>query len=287
VGKKTYEKMKMKNLNLKNPYLLAPMHEVNDIAFRILCKKAGASLTYTGLLSPLSKQKLLLNDKPAIQIFAKNKTGIKEFIKKYDKNASLWDFNLGCPSKRAESCGVGSYLHSNIHEIEEILKEMRKSTKKPLTIKLRKSKNTKKIIEIAKNLCDAICIHPRTNDQGYSGSPDIEFARQLKKQTSLPLIYSGDVNESNAQDLLKDFDFLMIGRSAIGNPNIFAKITKSKEIKNPFFEYLKLAKKYNLDFTQIKFQAMNFTKGKEGASKMREKLSRTKTIEEIEKFLIN
>ena len=274
---------KIGNLKLKNPFLLAPMHEVNDIAFRTLCKKAGASLTYTGLLSPLSKQKLILDDKPAIQIFARNSKGIKEFIKKYDKQVSLWDFNLGCPSKRAESCGVGSYMHSNLNQIEEILKEIKKSTKKPITIKLRKSNNTEKIIEIAKNLCDAICIHPRTKEQGYSGLPDIEFAKQLKQKTSLPLIYSGDVNESNAQSLLKEFDFLMIGRSAIGNPNIFAKLTNKKQkIPITFKDYIKLAKKYKIDFTQIKFQAMNFTKGKEGARKAREKLSKAKSLEEIE-----
>ena len=277
--------MKIKNLNLKNPFLLAPMHEVNDIAFRLLCKKAGASLCYTGLLSPLSKQKLILDDKPAIQIFAKNPKGIKEFIKKYDKKVSLWDFNLGCPSKRAEACGVGSYMHSNLNQIEEILKEIRKSTKKPITIKLRKSNNAEEIIKIANKYCDAICIHPRTKEQGYSGLPDIEFAKQLKQITKLPLIYSGDVNESNAKALLKDFDFLMIGRSAIGNPCIFSRlIGKSSDIN--FMDYLKLAKKYKLDFTQIKFQTMNFTKGKEGASKIREKLSKTKNLEELEKIML-
>ena len=278
--------MKIKNLKLKNPFLLAPMHEVNDIAFRLLCKKAGASLCYTGLLSPLSKQKLILDDKPAIQIFARNSKGIKEFIKKYDKQVSLWDFNLGCPSKRAEACGVGSYMHSNLNQIEEILKEIRKSTKKPITIKLRKSNNTEEIIKIANKYCDAICIHPRTKEQGYSGSPDIEFARKLKQYTHLLLIYSGDVNESNAKALLNDFDFLMIGRSAIGNPNIFSKLT-NKNQKTPitFKDYLKLAKKYKLDFTQIKFQAMNFTKGKEGAAKIREKISKTKNLEELEKIM--
>ena len=115
---KAQKEYKIGNLKLKNPFLLAPMHEINDIAFRSLCKKAGAGLVYTGLLSPLSKENLKnkLKDKPAIQIFANNKKGIKQFIKKYDKQVSLWDFNLGCPSNRAEKSGIGAF-NSNTKEI--------------------------------------------------------------------------------------------------------------------------------------------------------------------------
>jgi len=260
------------------------MLEPNDIAFRMLCKKAGAGLVYTGMVSPLTKDEIVLDDKPAIQIFCNTPRGVREFIKKYDKKVSLWDLNLGCPSDLAKKHGFGCYLHPKIGEIEKILQEMRKTTKKPITIKIRISNRTCEIIKIAEKYCDAICIHPRTKEQGYSGQPDIEFARKVKKEIGIPLIYSGNVNEKNAQALLKEFDFVMVGRSAIGNPNIFAKLNNSKVIKNPFKDYLKLAKKYKLKFAQIKTQSMNFTKGIKGAGKIREKLSKAKTIEEIEKI---
>ena len=261
------------------------MLEPNDIVFRLLCKKTGCALTYTGMINPLSKQKLILDDKPAIQIFCNNTNGIKSFIKKYDKGASMWDFNLGCPSKLSKRLEHGAFMHGEIKNIEEILKVMRQSTKKPISIKLRKSKNALKIVKLAEKYVDAIAIHPRTADQGYSGEPDLKFAERLKESTNLPIIYSGNVNERNAKDLLKKFDFLMVGREAIGDPNIFSRILGRKETVS-FKDYLRLAKKYGLYFRQIKMQAMNFTKGSQSAKKRRRELIQAKTITDIESLEI-
>jgi tRNA-dihydrouridine synthase len=174
------------------------MLEPNDIAFRILCKKAGCALTYTGMISPLSKQKLNLKDKPAIQIFTNSKDGIKKFMKKYDAKVSLWDLNLGCPSKLSQKSGHGAFM-KNMEEIEKILKTMRKSTKKPITIKIRKSSSALEIAKKAEKYVDAIAIHPRTISQGYSGKADYKFALKLKKKILIPIIYSGDVSEKNAK----------------------------------------------------------------------------------------
>ena len=294
---------KIRNLKLKNPYFLAPMEAMNDIAFRMLCKKAGSSLTFTGMINQLTREKLDFKDKPAIQIFSADSKGIKEFMKKHDKDASLWDFNLGCPAKTAKKHGFGFFMNHKLELIEKILKEMRQATDKPLTIKLRISNNTEKIIKIAEKYCDAISIHPRTQVQGYSGIPNLEFAIKIKKSTSLPVIYSGNVNEKNARELLKTFDFVMIGREAIGNPSIFYKLCNKgvsenqREIKLKyntyrcnkcncisFKDYLTLALKHRLCFEQIKTQAINFTKGMHNASKVREKLMKVKNIEEIKKI---
>jgi len=273
--------IKLGNLKLKNRIFLAPMAGINDIAFRILCRKAGSGLVYTGMINPLTEQKLELWDKPAIQLFSRSEKGIYEFIKKHDKDASLWDFNLGCPAPNAKNQGVGSYL-SDLKVIEKTLKIIRKSTKKPVTIKIRISENNYKILKLAEKYCDAICIHPRTSKQMYSGNPDLKYALDLKKKTKLPVIYSGNVNEKNCSDLLQKFDFVMIGRNAIGNPGVFSKLT-GKKIKLEFKDYLKLAKKYKLYFSQIKLQAMNFTKNQKDAKEMRRKLILAKNIEDIRK----
>ncbi len=278
------QQFKIGSLKLKNPFLLAPMLEPNDIAFRLLCKKAGASLTYTGMINPLSKQKLVLDDKPALQLFCNSTENLAEFIKKYDKKVSLWDFNLGCPSKLAKKFCHGAYLN-DLDAIKQILITIRISTKKPVTIKLRKSPNALKILTIAEKYCDAIAIHPRTNAQGYSGTPDLEFAKLVKSKigTKLPIIYSGNVNEKNAHELLKTFDFVMLGREAIGNPNIFAKLT-NKKIRVNFKDYIKLAIKYKLPFRQIKYQAMSFTKGMKKAKVVRREIVHAKTIEDIKEI---
>lgn len=287
---------KLRNLKLKNPYFLAPMQEINDIAFRMLCKKAGCSLTFTGMINPLTHQSLNLKDKPAIQLFSEDGKGISKFIKKYDGKASLWDFNLGCPAKTAKKHKFGFFMNDKLELIEKILKTMRQSTDKPLTVKLRISHNTFKIIKIAEKYCDAISIHPRTQAQGYSGTPDTSYAEKIKKMTSLPVIYSGNVNEKNARELLKTFDFVMLGREAIGNPSIFSKLlTKDSETRQrvksdyhdtslSFASYLTLAKKHRLCFEQIKMQSINFTKGMHNAKKLREKLMKVKNVEEIKKI---
>jgi len=275
---------KIGNLKLKNRVFLAPMLEPNDIAFRLLCKKAGCALTYTGMINPLSKKKLILDDKPAIQLFTNSAKGIKEFIKKHDPKVSLWDFNLGCPSKLSKRLGHGVFMHKEFENLDKIFKEIRSSTKKPCTIKLRKSLQALEIVKLAeKNNFDAVGIHPRTDKQGYSGEPDYEFALKLKSSTKLPVIYSGNVSTKNADNILQDFDFVFIGREAIGNPNIFLTV-QSKKQKYYFRDYLKLAKKYSLNWKQIKYQSMTFTKNIQGAKELRSSISSARSIEEIEKI---
>jgi len=274
---------KLKINLLKNRIFLAPMEEVNDPAFRVLCKNAGCGLTYTGMIHPLYNKKLSLDDKPALQLFCTDTKGIKEFMKKYDKNVSLWDLNLGCPAKNAKKHNFGSFLR-DLNKIEEILKEMRKNTKKPLTIKIRKSNLSFELLKLAEKYCNAICIHPRTQAQGYSGEPDIKFAEEIKSRTKLPVIYSGDVNEKNYAQLLKKFDYIMIGREAIGRPEIFSKITNIPFEKS-FRDYLKLANRYNLPFRQIKYQALNFTKGEKGSVRLREKIALVRDMDELKKLI--
>jgi len=280
---------KIGNLKIKNRFFLAPMLEPNDIAFRLLCKSAGCGLTYTGMTSPLNKKKQILDDKPVLQIFANQDTplkGISNFITKCNKKVSGFDLNLGCPSKLSGRLKHGIFLHKELDAIKNILKTMRIATKKPITIKLRKSVSALEIAKMAEkeNLIDAIAIHPRTQKQGYSGIPDEKFALKLKKQSKLPIIYSGNADEKNAKQLLEKFDFVMLGRNAIGNPNIFAKLLNNKK-RFSFKDYFKLAKKYNLNFRQIKFQAMNFTKGLKNAKELRREIVLTKNVLELKKII--
>ena len=278
--------MKIKKIPCKSRIFLAPMEEINDPAFRIICKKAGAGLTWTPLTSALSPKKIILKDKPVLQLFGNSTKGIEEFMKKNNSKVAFWDFNLGCPATTAKKHGFGAYL-TNVKTVEKILNVMIKSTKKPLTIKIRKSDLAYKFLSLAEKYCDAIAIHPRTRAQGYSGEPDLEWAKEFKKKAKIPVIYSGNVNEKNYEKLLKIFDYVMIGRAAMGHPEIFAKIKgkKNPEKIRDFNKYLKLAKKFNLPFRQIKFQAMQFTKGNKDSKKLRNEIIYVKNLEELEKII--
>lgn len=271
-------------LKLKSRFFLSPMLEPNDIAFRLLCKRCGCTLTYTGMISLLSKQKIFLDDRPAVQLFGNTEKGIKRFIQKNDKKVSLWDFNLGCPSKLSKRLSHGAFMHQDTEKIEKILNVMKQNTKKPISIKLRKSENAIKIAKIAEKYVDAIGIHPRTIAQGYSGKPDYEFAKRLKKKVNIPVIYSGDAGLNNIKHILKDFDFVFIGRTAIGNPGIFSQLENKKDAVD-FEDYLEFALKYKLPFRQIKMQAMNFTKGMNYARKIRKRLSTSKDLKSVLKII--
>lgn len=279
-------KRKLIKLKSKNNIFLAPMEEVGDVVFRLLCIKQGAGLTWTPLTNPQTKQNQYLFDKPVLQLFGTTTKSIKEFMKKYDKKVSAWDFNLGCPAKTARKHGFGAYL-TDLNLIEKILKEMRENTKKPLIVKIRKSPFSFEILKIAEKYCDYLVIHPRTKEQGYSGEPDLKFALKLKQKSKIPVIYSGNVELKNSQKYLKKFDGVMIGRKSIGNPGEFNSLEKKLSFQDYLKLYNKLNKKYNLNFPfrQIKFQAMCFTKGIEGSAKIRLKLSNCKDLKQIQEVL--
>lgn len=255
------------------------MEEVNDIAFRLLCKKAGTGLTWTPLTSPLSPQKIILKDKPILQIFATSTNGIKKFMKKYNRKVSGWDFNLGCPAPTAKRHGYGAFL-KDLDKIEEILKLMRKCTRKPLFVKIRKSDIAYETLYLAQEYCDAIIIHPRTRGQMYSGEPDLKWAKEFKNISKIPVIFSGNIDEKNASTFLNDFDGVMIGRKAIGDPNIFSRILGEKE-KVTYDDYLKLAKKYDLKFREVKFQAMQFSKGGAKSRQKRARMAMAKSMKDL------
>jgi tRNA-dihydrouridine synthase len=103
---------------------------------------------------------------------------------------------------------------------------------------------------------------------------------KLKKSLKIPVVYSGNVNSENYKKILKDFDFVMFGRTAIGNPSIFSE----EKIGIIFKDYLKLAKKYNLSFARMKYQALNFSKGMKNSKKLRAEIIKTKIIEDLEEL---
>jgi len=280
--------MKIGNLELKSRVFLAPMLEPNDIAFRLLCLKAGCGLTWTGMTSGLSRAKLNLDDRPVLQLFGNSVRGIASFMKKYDSEVSGWDFNLGCPSKLSKRLGHGACLN-DLGIIREILEVMRAGTKRPLMVKIRKSDIAFDILKICEDIgVDGVCVHARTLGQGYSGEVDYEFALEVKKQVGIPVIFSGVSRLEDVDSILEDFDFVMIGRKAIGNPSVFRLRDKEKGVRSKssdFGEYLELVKKYGFYFRQVKYQAMNFTKGLVGGKELRGKLVEAKCVEDIERIM--
>jgi len=301
-------KHRIGNLKLENRALLAPMLEPNDVVFRLLCRRAGCGLTWTGMTSALSRQKLDLDDAPVLQLFGNSVRGIGSFMERHDDEVSGWDFNLGCPSKLSRRLGHGACL-DDLDVIERILKVMRGNTEKFLCVKIRKSVRGLEIARLAERCgVDAVCVHARTLSQGYSGDVDYDWALDVKRAVGVPVIFSGVSDLDSVEGILRDFDFVMLGRLAIGRPGVFGEIDggsgrvkKSQGEKDESFEhenknsswmnadergfgfgeYLELAEKFGIYFRQVKYQAMNWTKGIVRGKELRRRLVETKDAGEV------
>ncbi|MBS3140976.1 tRNA dihydrouridine synthase DusB [Candidatus Woesearchaeota archaeon] len=297
----------MKFPKLKNKAILAPMSGVTDIAFRELARKYSASLTYTefihskAILHNNNKTNEMLKisklEKPsAVQIFGNSESDILEAAKLLENKFDIIDINCGCPAYKVIKTGAGSALLDYPDKIQSLIEKLVKEIKKPITIKIRsgvKEVNALKIAKIAEQAgISTLTLHARTQKQGYSGTADWNLIKKVKEQANIPIIGNGDISSPEQFKEKLEFskvDYIMIGRASIGNPYLFQQINdflktgkykqKSKEIQ--FKEYLKLAIKYNLDFSQIKNQAIYFTKGMENSAKLRNSLVSCKNIEEI------
>ncbi len=300
----------------KSRVFLAPMADITNIAFRILCKKYGVGLVSTELLSAnaISRKnkavmKLGLTDKKerpnVVQLFGQKNENMAEAAKLMQKNFDIIDLNFGCPSKKIMAQGSGGALMKRPSKIGEIVKAVKGAVKKPVSVKIRKGFDRKiNAVEIAKiceeNGVDMIIVHGRTIGQGYSGKADWEVIKNVKNAVKIPVVGNGDVIDGmSAKKMFEETgcDYMMVGRAAIGNPFIFKQIneylktgkmieqTKEERIKD-YFEYIDLARVYGIfNVLDARKKAQEFTKGFVGSSKLRKKLNRVKKWEEIEKLM--
>jgi len=291
------------------------MHDITNIAFRLMCKKYGASLVSTELLSAnaiAKKNKAVMNlaitdkkEEPnVIQIFGQNTENLIKAAQIMEKDFDIVDFNIGCPSKRIMQQGSGGALLKRKNKIAEIVRGVSSAIKKPFTVKIRIGWSENHAVEIAKiceeNGASAITIHARSVEQGYAGKAEWSIIKEVKEAVKIPVIGNGDIwNGESAQQMLNETgcDYVMIGRAVIGNPFIFKEIEEylktgkiiqqSREEKiQDYFDYIKLARKYKVfSLKDARWKAQEFTKGLSGSTKLRRKLNSIKSWEEIEKLM--
>ncbi len=313
------KKIKIGNVELRNNILLAPMAGITDLPFRVMCEKYGAGLTCTEMISSKGlfyndeKTKLLLNiekdKKPvAVQIFGSDIKALKYASEYVSVFANIVDINFGCPAPKIVKNGDGSSILRNLELLEEIAKEVVKSSKVPVTAKIRKGWDNNNIvaIEVAKILeksgISAITIHGRTRSEFYSGNADWEIIKKIKKSVNIPVIGNGDIKskeDAKRMFMQTGVDGIMIGRAAIGKPWIFEEIInylsekEQRVISNDeklsiILEHIKLAveeKGEKIAIKEMRKHLAYYIRNGKDASKLREKINKIEERVELENCL--
>ncbi|GFR91138.1 tRNA-dihydrouridine synthase [Elysia marginata] len=229
------------------PLLLAPMEDVSDPPFRILCKRQGADVVYTefisseGLIREAEKSVKKLDfydeERPVgVQIFGGNLEAMQRATDIVSEaKPDIIDINYGCPVKKVVCKNAGAGILKNIPLMVKLTKAIVKRTSLPVTVKTRLGWDERsiKIVEVAERLQDvgisAISIHGRTRVQMYKGEAIWEPIAQVKNnpRMHIPVFGNGDVNSPEKAKLMRDsfgLDGAMIGRASIGNPWFFAQV---------------------------------------------------------------
>lgn len=266
--------MKIGDIDLGNrPVMLAPMEDVTDLSFRLICKEQGADMVYTEFVSAdalirninSTTRKLSIDpgERPtAIQIYGREVAPMVEAAKIVEEaRPDILDINFGCPVKKVAGKGAGAGMLRDIPKMLEITRAVVDAVKIPVTVKTRLGwdHNSKIIVELAEQLQDcgikALTVHGRTRSQMYTGSADWEMIARVKEnpRLTIPLIGNGDI--TTPEQVVEAFDRygvdgVMVGRASIGAPWIFHDM-KQMLLTGGRGEELPIAEKFKILRRQI------------------------------------
>ena len=276
---------KIGEIQMENPFVLAPMAGVTDLPFRKLCKEQGAGLICTEMVSAKAisfhnkNTEALMEMDPSehpvsLQLFGSEPELMAEVAKSIEERPfEILDINMGCPVPKVVNNGEGSALLKNPKLIGKIIKAVSGAIRKPVTAKMRIGFEGYPVdpVEIAKIMEDsgaaAIAVHGRTRQQYYSGHADWDTIRKIKEAVRIPVIGNGDVDSpEKAEALLKETgcDAVMIGRAVRGNPWIFRELNhyfltgeklprpSAEEIREMFLRHARMQIEIKGEFTGIR-----------------------------------
>lgn len=242
--------MKIRNIDLgEKPLFLAPMEDVTDIGFRMLCKRFGAAMVYTefvsaealvrNIKSTINKLSIADSERPVgIQIYGRDVESMVEAAKIVEQvSPDVIDLNFGCPVKKVATKGAGSGMLRNIPLLLDITREVVKAVKTPVTVKTRLGWDSENLVitTLAEQLQDcgieALTIHGRTRAQMYTGNADWSLIKEVKDnpRIHIPIIGNGDITTAEEAKMAFDqygVDAVMVGRATFGRPWVFKEMNE-------------------------------------------------------------
>lgn len=300
--------MKIGALEFDHPVFLAPMAGITNFPFRTIARRFGCRLAFTemvsvnGLVRGSQKTYRYLdsdqNDRPlGVQLFGNDPALMAEGARIVtDRGADLIDINMGCPVRKVVRAGAGAALLRDPEKAGMIIRAMRRATPLPLTVKIRagwrRSEITAPIIaRIAEDEgANALVIHPRTADQGFSGTADWTVIQTVKEALHIPVVGNGDIRSpGDARKMMQitGCDAVMIGRAALGNPWIFSEIGEKggsdgncpsvslKEREQVIRDHLEMETEYSGErggVQSFRKHLLWYTKGLRGSAPFRQKI---------------
>lgn len=307
--------MKIANIDLVGDAVLAPIAGWTDVAFRDIAVKYGATLTYTemisckGMVYGSEKTKELLATTEyervkAVQIFGCEpeimaKACLMPEMQKFD----IIDINMGCPVPKIVGNGEGSALLNNPQLASKIVKTIKQSTNKAVTVKFRKGfkKGENVAVDFAKYMQDAgadcVTVHGRTREDYYSGKADWDTIAKVVESVEIPVIANGDVVDLDSYLNIKNHtkaSGVMIARGAMGNLQIFkeicdyhskiATIFEKVDVKRDILMQIELLKQFYSEryiYSNMKKQVCAYMKGMAGCKQLKEEVCHVESVGEL------
>jgi tRNA-dihydrouridine synthase B len=246
--------MRIGNVTLQNPLILAPMAGYTDLPFRMIVKEYGCGLVTSEMVSAAGivcrdeRSWAFLRTQPgeaplSVQIFGSDPLIMAKAAAIIQENgADIVDINMGCPVKKVVRTGAGAALLRDLSKTRRLLSEVRMAVSCPLTIKIRAGWSSREIVApevalLAQDMgVDAVTVHPRAARAGFAGKADWDIIKEVRRRVSIPVIGNGDIRHAYQAKEMMDYtgcSGVMIGRASLGNPWIFLQAKALLENREP------------------------------------------------------
>ena len=306
--------LRIGGVSLPNNLVLSPMAGFSDLPFRVLCRRHGAGLVCSEMVSAVGvtrevpytmvKMRTLEEETPmSIQLFGTDPALVTQAAADLDKRCAIVGFNMGCPAHQIKRQGCGAAMLDDPENALRMVEAVRAGTDRPILVKMRLgNRQHVDYVGFAKRLEAAgaagLIVHGRIAAQGYSGRADWSAIARIKEALSIPIVGNGDITDGPSAEraLLSGVDGIAMGRATLGNAHLFREVAHylrtgeaipeqtPRERLEDFLAYVEMAEAVGIDPLHVREQAQQFTRGMRGGRDLRTTFTKAQTPDIVRLF---